>query len=488
MKMIKRIWKKIRGYTPLSLLVFVMIMLATPVFAAYNYVIPIQVTNNSTTSYTNLPILVPIYNDQLVTEGFIDATGLDTDVQEGASSPFSVVDDKLGIFTTGITGSQSLSFTDYLGYTPNAASYPLITGLGGYVTTSDDATLELGDNFTVDLSGFIDTDDVDGNIIYKTNSFAITVSDTEEITAGAIDAETWSVGVENTYSTGPITDQIVLQLDTDRFVVIYELTNAVYARVGTVNVDDSITWGAESGALGKYFYVNDEIGACLVDDDTFVIAYGDGADRDGYTSVATVNPATNAVTWADTDEFANLNTQDISCCKVDTDKWAIVYEDTTGTDTETVVCTWSGAATTVGAPVVLDVDAALAVTGCCQLDTNKYVAIFESADIEARACTVAGTIPTPGVLKTISTDNATITSAIQLDTDIFLAYWDDAGATGIIAEICTVSTTTITDSTQYTLTITDPYENVFTCIKVSDGELLLFIQNWIGRRRRILFC
>ena len=182
--MIKRIWKKIRGYTPLSLLVFVMIMMATPVFAAYNYVIPIQVYNNSTTSYTNLPILVSLDNDQLVTEGFMSATGLDTDVQEGASVPFSVVDDKLGIFTTGLTASQSKSFADYLGFTPNATDYPLIIGVGGNITVSDDATLELGSNFTIEQIVFINTTAGAGkNLVYKEDAFRTYVSADTDVTS-----------------------------------------------------------------------------------------------------------------------------------------------------------------------------------------------------------------------------------------------------------------------------------------------------------------
>lgn len=440
--------KSARWYMPILLPVFIILALAIPVLAAYNYVIPIQVTNNSTTAYTNLPLLVPIYNDQLVTEDFMLATGLDVEVQESSSVPYSVVDDKLGIFTTGLAASQSKSFHDYLGFTPNATSYPLITGVGGYITIPDDATLELGDDFSVEFDGFLQVPSSGYSApVYKQGAFGISVDSSGDLTAGVIDNEMWPVAAELVQAT-TATDTAIIQLDDDKFVAIYEIAANIYARVGEVS-GTTITWGALSAAMGRYSGNVLAHSCCAIDTDTFVIMVKNGADADGYVTVGTVDGA-NAVTWADTDEFANKDVDWISCCQLDTDKWMMIYEDVVDVSMQVMLCSWSGAATTLGAETEIEANDANADSTCSMLDTDKAIVLYEEADINAYVITAAALVPTVGVKTVVSTSDAEGRIFVNtIDENTAVYYWDESWDK--LAEVLTITGTTVTGNTEYRL-------------------------------------
>lgn len=183
-KWLKSVWKRFGGYLPLTMIIVLMAMLAAPAFGAYSYYVPIEVFNNSTTSYTNLPILVSINNTQLYTQGYINATALDTDVQEGAGIPYSVANNKLGLYAASLTGNQERDYTYYLGYSPAQSDYPLIVGVGGNVTRADTPALELGNNFTVEQKGYVDTSaGSNKNLVYKQGAFRTYISAGQNITA-----------------------------------------------------------------------------------------------------------------------------------------------------------------------------------------------------------------------------------------------------------------------------------------------------------------
>ena len=178
--------KRFIPWISLLLLTVLVVLPVTLAYSAFNYSYSIRIFNNSTTSYPNgLPILVTLNNSQLNSYGYIAADGLDTNVQEGATSrEFMVQSARLGIFIPSFLDSQ-VRFPNYrLGDTPGQTTFPVIIGVGGNVTVSDNSTLELGNNFTVELDGFIDTSAGSSkNLIDKTSAFMIWVSDTSEITA-----------------------------------------------------------------------------------------------------------------------------------------------------------------------------------------------------------------------------------------------------------------------------------------------------------------
>jgi len=118
----------------------------------------ISILNNGTTVYPAIPVLVSTNNAQLYNQGYILSTGLDTNVQEGASDSVYMVDTVLtGIATGGFATGQQRSYFYRMGNAPPQTSFPVIVGYGGNVTVADSPTLELGNNFTYSTTGYIDT-------------------------------------------------------------------------------------------------------------------------------------------------------------------------------------------------------------------------------------------------------------------------------------------------------------------------------------------
>jgi len=144
----------------LSILLLALLCLLIPlgaVLASYEYYIPIEVSNTNTTAFEGLPILTTLNNDQLADLGYIGSSGLDTELREGAASRFhSVSDARLGLFIPSIDGTQTRTYNYRLGLDPAQSSFSVITGVGGYTTISDQASLELGGDFKIEFDGYLD--------------------------------------------------------------------------------------------------------------------------------------------------------------------------------------------------------------------------------------------------------------------------------------------------------------------------------------------
>jgi len=162
---------------------------ASPILAAVYYA-SVQVQESDGDSYTRLPISASLDNEYLADNNYILATGLDTRVITGSSVelPHLVVDDRL-LFVSNINANNTYNFKYTTGNTP-LADMPVIVGYDGYVTVSDDADLELGDDFEIEFDGYVDTSaGADKNLVYKEDAFRLYVSDDDEITATF---STWS--------------------------------------------------------------------------------------------------------------------------------------------------------------------------------------------------------------------------------------------------------------------------------------------------------
>lgn len=179
-------------WAPLVSLIVLVVGILAPitaelVMASYDYSYSITVFNNAATEYSSgVLILVTFNNSQLADYGYISATGLDTAVQEGATSrSFMVHSGKLGVFFPSFGGTQSRTITYRLGETPGQTSIPLIVGQGGSFSVADnDSCLEPGGNFSVEVSGYIDTSaGVGKNLAYKAGTLLLSVSGTNEISA-----------------------------------------------------------------------------------------------------------------------------------------------------------------------------------------------------------------------------------------------------------------------------------------------------------------
>ena len=159
-----------------------------PVLAdTYSYYLPVEIFNNSTNVYGETPVLVMINNTQLAAWGYINSTGLNTNVQEGAAdSVFMVATPRLGIYADSFAMGQVRTYYYRLNNLPGQTGFPIMVGVGGYMTVADSPSLELYNNSTVSLDGYIDTTyAINKNPVYKPGAYRTYVSAAGTVT-GAI--------------------------------------------------------------------------------------------------------------------------------------------------------------------------------------------------------------------------------------------------------------------------------------------------------------
>lgn len=153
-----------------------LLVLAIPVLASYSATI--TVTESSGNSYTMLPIIDTMGISSMITSGFISSTGLDTRVKYGNTElPHMLADDKL-LFVSDITANTSKQFTFSTDNTA-LADFPIIVGVGGYVTTPDNADLEPGDNFELEIS--LNIADTSYTVFNKLNALRLDYNATTDV-------------------------------------------------------------------------------------------------------------------------------------------------------------------------------------------------------------------------------------------------------------------------------------------------------------------
>jgi hypothetical protein len=183
-------------------------------------------------------------------------------------------------------------------------------------------------------------------------------------------------------------------------------------------------------------------------DNTVVAVYGSSTDIKATVSTIsrqTATPGTEAT--LDT----GVRGTGLGAAVIGTNKFVAVYELLADNKIYAVVCTVSGTTITVGTPVKLyDTETVNQETmDVCQLDTDKFLATFlnlTSDDAMAVACTVSGTVITPGTaLQVEATTAVGATLCEQLTTDVACMIYDDG--TNISYVVLEVSGTTITANT-----------------------------------------
>jgi len=141
--------------------------LTATVFAAA-YTATFVITESNGTTYTMLGILEDSPTTWLAANGYIEADALDTRIETlaGLERPHLVADDKI-LTAVAIPGNSQTNLNFTTGNT-DLTSMDIITGYNGYVTVSDAAAIELGDdgelNFT-DLALY-----ATGNVLSKANA------------------------------------------------------------------------------------------------------------------------------------------------------------------------------------------------------------------------------------------------------------------------------------------------------------------------------
>jgi len=156
---------KIIKAAPFSLLATLLIGI-TVLAAAYSA--PLTITETNGTAYDMLPVIADAPVQWMVDNDYMDADGLDTLVETagGVTKPHMVADDKVLTATATPANSQ----TNLVFSTENTplSSMDIITGYDGCITIPDDATLELGSDFEIERSGYVDTDaGSDKNLVFK---------------------------------------------------------------------------------------------------------------------------------------------------------------------------------------------------------------------------------------------------------------------------------------------------------------------------------
>jgi len=131
--------------------------LTSPAFA-FLYKAAFTVASNLT-DYTGLPVSCLTDVDFMVGNGFITtATALDTRIETfgGVEQIHMMASDRIMAFVPSLPGKSQLNWYLTTGNTP-LSIFPVIVGKGGNVTAVDHDDLELGNNFSVEFEGWMDT-------------------------------------------------------------------------------------------------------------------------------------------------------------------------------------------------------------------------------------------------------------------------------------------------------------------------------------------
>jgi len=178
----------------------VAVTLFTSSVALAAYGATLSVVNTSVTSYPMLSANITANVDYWAGNGYITVTGLDTRVYRGTSPVKHMLAEDRVMVSLPVNAYSNQSLELSMGNTP-ISSFPIIPGYAdnatvGYVTTSDDASLELSDNFTYEASGYFDAS-VLGNITSKEAALQIAGDGSGNVTASLL-GEAWSLATSNT--------------------------------------------------------------------------------------------------------------------------------------------------------------------------------------------------------------------------------------------------------------------------------------------------
>lgn len=166
-------------------------VLASDITDALYYGI-IAISNNGTAA-SGVSTNCTINTQALIDGGYINSAtnntairnvmGADVAFMPGASS---------NPWVMWVPSMDANSYMTYLLYTNATGGKIRYFPAAGGMTTSDNASLELSDNFTIEVSGWIDTDNgTDKNLVYKQSALRVFVSDlvSENITAAISESD-----------------------------------------------------------------------------------------------------------------------------------------------------------------------------------------------------------------------------------------------------------------------------------------------------------
>lgn len=232
----------------LLILVVLALLLAVPVLAQGLYRSEIVVTDSSGADRVGVPVLVPFNVTQAVSFGYLSSSGLDSRLFEGTTERrYMVASDKVGILVPSLLVNQERTYRFETGYSPPNTSFGFIPGTGGYVTVADVAALELGNNFTIEQKGWVDTGAGTGkNTVYKGGAFGTYISGSGNITSGIFSASSWGDVYSGGYSNNVWIEQTYSQRFVSQVRVRFSRSGLSVTRVYVKEVqvwnDDTSAW------------------------------------------------------------------------------------------------------------------------------------------------------------------------------------------------------------------------------------------------------
>jgi len=176
----------------LSLILIIMGLLAValPVLA-------VSVTNalyradiviaNTGTAATNVAVVCPINTQALIDGKYVTTNLLNTATQfSGGDIPYmpGVNTNPWVFWVPSIQDNETKPYIFYAGGPAMQTGFNYFPASGGMTTSDNDTSLELGNNFTIEQKGYVDTSYVaDKNLVYKQGAFRTCVSSTGNITS-----------------------------------------------------------------------------------------------------------------------------------------------------------------------------------------------------------------------------------------------------------------------------------------------------------------
>lgn len=395
------------------------VMCVSPTLAILSYTRSFVINNTDLIGYNGLPIKITTNNSLLIANNYLQSNGLDSKVFDGANAlPHMLADNDTYFVADVPTGATQYDFKTNQTV---ASSFSTVVGVNGYVTTADNASLELGSNFTNNISGYFNTAAtyVGTNIVYKSGAYRVYVYAVDTVRVAILNGDnTENKTVDATVTSGY--HFIGITADGTNLSLKIDGIPTIYAVDATLTATTSINRSYERKVIyasGLYwvFYSDGTNMVYKTSYDNFVAkttaraGITDGAsfsvNYDGtYISYASMNSSnisyrrglpsgTGTITWSTVEQTASTGvsgqshtTQGISIATSSTGKPYIVFGERltggalTGTFYVTSSSTTNGTWTTdVGYPLALESPGGFTVStiGVVALTAGKMYALYE---------------------------------------------------------------------------------------------------------------
>lgn len=230
-----------RLFASLMCVLLTIVLLSGTVLASWEYLFPITVADTSNTTRTYCPVLLGFGGQALLDSGKISANGTDTSMQIGdVDIGYMMNTDNVVAILPVLPSGGVVAISLYTGYSPEQTAFPIATGSGGNVTVLDNANIELGGLFTIDMYAYFNTANGTGKyIVLKPGAFSIFVSPT---VAGNITASI--VGGNSVTATGvsPGEHELYVMADNTTLFMYVDGVLEDSTAMGTLVSDNVTDW------------------------------------------------------------------------------------------------------------------------------------------------------------------------------------------------------------------------------------------------------